>query len=238
MPMNFLLLFLLALNAPANPCVDYDILDKQIRDGAIAKAEAARRFSELIPQLDRHAAGSCPPRRADGEPSWVFPVDRARLRDIGGRSGSGYQPGGYNFFDGNRHHGHPAHDIFIHDENQDERDDTSGKPVPVRSVLPGIVIALESNWEAVSPLRGGRYVVVYHPASSELFCYAHLARISVRVGQCVDRGGVLGEVGRSGKSAARKRSPTHLHLTRLRIINGRPVPEDAYPELVRAIRRK
>ena len=70
---------------------------------------------------------------------------------------SGYQPKGYDYFDGNKHGGHPAHDIFIHDRNQDNIDDNTGRPVDILSVSNGVVIACEQDWNTDSDLRGGKY---------------------------------------------------------------------------------
>ena len=234
--MNFLFLLPLLPLFHTGPCMDFDRLDKQIRDGTIEQSTAAQVFSQLIPQLNDYAAQICQSREENGS-RWVFPVDGARLIDIGGRSGNGYRPQGYDYYAGNRHHGHPAQDIFIHDKNQDEQDDRTGKPVVVRSVVNGIVIALESEWESNSSLRGGRYVMVYQSSSGDVFCYSHLRKVTVQVGECVAAGQVIGEVGRSGKTASPKRSPTHLHLTRLRVVDGRPHPIDSYPELRQAIGR-
>ena len=46
---------------------------------------------------------------------------------IGGVRGSGFRPKGYDFYDGNRHGGHPAHDIFVQDADQDALDDATGR---------------------------------------------------------------------------------------------------------------
>jgi hypothetical protein len=43
---------------------------------------------------------------------------------------------------------------------------------------------------------------------------------------------LLATVGRSGLNAAKRRSPTHLHLTVLEMKNGRPLPLNVYRDLV------
>lgn len=230
-----LLLFSVALfAAEPDPCQEFHAFDKQVRQGVVQKTVARQSFQDLISRLKKYAGvrGSKPYPAGS---RWIFPVEGGRKRDIGGRNGNGYRPKGYDYFDGNRHHGHPAQDIFIRDRNQDELDDRTGKPVVVRSVTDGLVIATEPDWNDSSPIRGGRYIVVYHAGSDEIFCYAHLRSVAVKVGDFLSAGQIIGDVGRSGKNAARKRSPTHLHFTRLRVNNGVPYPVNSYSELCRAL---
>lgn len=59
---------------------------------------------------------------------------------------------------------------------------------------------------------GGRYVCVRHRREGDLpnarSCYMHLERVNVSYGDTVERGAVLGTVGRTGM----RRSAAHLHL--------------------------
>jgi murein DD-endopeptidase MepM/ murein hydrolase activator NlpD len=141
--------------------------------------------------------------------------------------------GGYDFFDGSQHKGHPGHDIFVRDKNQDGLDDATGRPVRVTAVSPGVVVSVHENWEPPSMIRGGNYVWIYDPVRSRYYYYAHLDRISVKVGQVVSRGEGLGTVGRTGLNAYPKRSPTHLHLTVHESIAGYPRPINLYRELTK-----
>ena len=61
-----------------------------------------------------------------------------------------------------------------------------------------------------------------------------MAELSVKLGEIVRPGDVLGSVGRSGWNAAKNRSPTHLHLTVVRARDGRVGPVDVYQDLKRA----
>jgi murein DD-endopeptidase MepM/ murein hydrolase activator NlpD len=153
---------------------------------------------------------------------------------IGGQGGSGYQPEGYDFFDGNRHKGHPGHDIFIRDNNQDGLDDRTGKPIDVISVSSGIVVSANLSWEPSSPIRGGNYIWVYDPIKSRYYYYAHLTEIFVKVNDIVSREDSLGTVGRTGVKAYPKRSPTHLHFVVHQSIEGHPKPINPYLELIKA----
>ena len=62
---------------------------------------------------------------------FYFPIAGYNALNIGGENGNGYIASGYDYFDGNKHGGHPAQDIFIHDSNQDCKDDLTQKPVCV-----------------------------------------------------------------------------------------------------------
>ena len=147
--------------------------------------------------------------------------------------GSGYQSQGYDFFDGNRHKGHPGHDIFIQDKDQDGIDDSTGKPANVISTSSGIVVSINLDWTPSSPIRGGNYIWIYEPIGSRYYYYAHLNEIIVEIGQIVARGEPLGTVGRTGKNAYPKRSPTHLHFTVQESVGGDPKPINPYMELIR-----
>ena len=98
----------------------------------------------------------------------------------------------------------------------------------------GIVIAVEDNWARASKLRGGNYIWIYDLSSEGLVYYAHNRDIYVRVGDLVKPGDTIATVGRTGLNAARKRSPTHLHLTFLKIADGYPRPENVFADLKRA----
>jgi murein DD-endopeptidase MepM/ murein hydrolase activator NlpD len=216
----------------SNPCPEFDSVNTKVRDGTISKDEALSKIRELIPLIKSYYYnnGGDPAARTE----WVFPLEGYDASSIGGVGGSGYKPQGYDYFDGNKHGGHPAHDIFIYDRNQDDLDDYTGKPVNVLSVTNGIVVACEPGWEAGSDLRGGKYIYIYDPAADGLFYYAHNSRIFVSPGDIVKAGDVVAECGRTGLNAYKKRSPTHLHLMYLRIDDGYPKPLDTYEDLLSA----
>ena len=161
-----------------------------------------------------------------------FPLKGYSFHFIGGKGGSGYQAQGYDFFDGNDHRGHPGHDIFIRDKNQDGLDDMTGKPVEVISASSGIVVSVNLNWKPSSPLRGGNYIWIYEPIKSRYYYYAHFDQIFVKVGQIVSTGDRLGTLGRTGVKAYLQQSPTHLHFVVHESINGYPKPINPYIELI------
>lgn len=220
---------------PSNPCLDFDALYASIRDGAIDREAARARVRTLLPEIrayyTAHGGTDAPPD------TWRFPVAGYGPESIGGASGSGYVPGGYDWFDGYKSRGHPGHDLFIHDRNQDELDDATGTPVNVLSMTSGVVVAYATEWAKGSPLRGGRYIYIYDPSQSGLFYYAHMREVLVTPGDTVRPGQVIATVGRSGRNASAPRSPTHLHVMFLAIEDGYPKPQDMYPILRRVARR-
>ncbi|WP_224983161.1 M23 family metallopeptidase [Geomonas agri] len=209
--------------------LEFDALNTRIRDNQVGKAEARERFTGLVQALSQEyrAAGAA----EYPVESWCFPLKGYGYRAIGGR-GSGYQPGGYDYFAGNRHSGHPSHDIFIHDKNQRGLDDRTGEPVQVLSMTGGVVVAAENEWQPGSRLRGGKYLWILDPATQSLVYYAHNAALHVAVGDLVRPGDVIAEVGRTGFNAYKKRSPTHLHLTLLSVARGLPVARNPYRTLL------
>ncbi len=177
-------------------------------------------------------------RKGGRDEGFAFPVEGYTFRSIGGKNGSGYQIQGYDFFDGNDHKGHPGHDIFILDKNQDGIDDKTGKPVNVISVSPGIVVSTNTLWEPSSLIRGGNTIWVFDLATKRYFYYAHLHKIFVTVGQIISKGNLLGTVGRTGLNAYPKRSPTHLHFTVHQSVDGYPKPINSIEELIRSTQSK
>lgn len=217
-------------------CSSFNTFNNLIRDGLISK-DAAR--SELTGRL----AGISKEYYQRGgmnylPAQWFFPLEGYSTGAIDSGRTHGFIPSGYNFFSGNTHGGHPAYDIFIRDRNQDSRDDRNGKAVQVHSMTGGIVVAIEKNWQKGDKLRGGKYLWVYDPANNLLVYYAHNESLFVEPGTIVKPGDLLATVGRSGLNAAKKRSPTHLHFSVLRIENGQPTPLSVYRELQQAQDRK
>jgi peptidoglycan LD-endopeptidase LytH len=215
----------------ADPASEWHLLYQNVRDGRVAREEARRELRRLEASL-RNVFSKDPEGEKDDR--FCFPLEGYSSDAIGGKGGSGYRAAGYDFFEGNAHKGHPGHDLFIRDKDQDQLDDRSGRPVAVLSASAGMVVSVNSGWEASSPVRGGNYIWIFEPGRSRYFYYAHLDEIFVRVGQVVSPGDRLGTVGRTGVNAYPKRSPTHLHFVVHRSRDGCPIPVNPYPELLRA----
>jgi len=213
------------------PSAAFNELDKKVRDGRIGRSAARAEVARLLPALREcyYEAGGRDFRQTE----WVFPVEGYTAGAIGGR-GRGYKARGYDYFDGNRHKAHPSHDIFIRDRNRDQMDDISRKPVRVLSMTGGVVVATEPSWEQGSTLRGGKYIWIYDPTDNALVYYAHNRELLVSPGDIVKPGDPIATVGRTGLNAAKRRSPTHLHMTYLKVKDGYPLPVDIYRNLVKA----
>lgn len=217
-----------------DPCAAFNDLQARVRDGQIPRPEAERQIRALVPLLDQRfdALGG----KRSGPEAWVFPLEGYGPEVIGGKGGSGYQPGGYSWFDGERHKGHPAHDLFVYDRDRDNLDDRTGQAIRILSITDGLVVAACPRWEPGDAHRGGIYLAVYDPGSRTLFYYGHCSGLLVRLGEVVAAGQAIGLVGRTGKSAFPARSPTHLHLMALSLASGVPEPVDPYAALCRARR--
>ncbi|MDD2852609.1 MAG: M23 family metallopeptidase [Desulfuromonadaceae bacterium] len=209
---------------------------RQIRDQEIPREKARSNLLKLSVEARDvyYNAGGKEVSKAE----WFFPVAGLDTHAIAGGRRHGYSARGYDFFTGNRHGGHPSLDIFIRDRNHDCCDDFTGKPVQVLSMTAGLVVAAEDTWAADSNLRGGKYLWIYDPVNDLLVYYAHNERLLVGVGELVRPGDVIATVGRSGYNAAKKRSPTHLHLTVLKVDGGTLSPVDVYSDLRKVKRLK
>ena len=219
----------LPANSMTSLCTRFNALNTRIRDNRIDSRSARIELKRILLEVrDEYYRGG---GREYSRSAWVFPLAGYDARVIGGGLRHGYSARGYDYFSGNRHGGHPSYDIFIRDRNQDSLDDGSGRPVKVLSMTGGVIVALEQEWQPGSRLRGGKYLWVYDPANDLLVYYAHNSELSVGLGDIVRPGDVLAVVGRSGYNAAKRRSPTHLHLTVLRVQDGRVLPVEVYREL-------
>jgi len=215
--------------SPCHPCEAFHDLNTQIRDGRIDKTEATVRFRAVMAELQAYAGKAGMLDKTPGP--CIFPLSGYSLSAIGGKRGSGYVAAGYDYFDGNAHGGHPAHDIFIRDKDQDSLDDVTAKAVSVVATEEGLVVSVENAWARNSLLRGGRYLWIFNPRHNSLTYYAHNETLLVRIGDWVKPGEPVATVGRTGYNACQKRSPTHLHLMHLKIENGLPQPENRFVEL-------
>ncbi|MBN1760836.1 MAG: peptidoglycan DD-metalloendopeptidase family protein [Chitinispirillaceae bacterium] len=201
-------------------------LEQEVLEGRVSHAEARSRYF-----LQDSLLESTYTKYKYGSKVRCFPLPGYSSKDIGGKNGEGYRPSGYNWFDGNRHGGHPAQDIFVNDTDRDCRDDKTGKPIPVVSVCRGIVVSVKTGWTEDSEIRGGNYLYIYDPWLYGYYYYAHLDSIKVAAGDTVTPGQQIATLGRTGKNAFQARSPTHLHLMSLIATAKGPQPRNLYTEL-------
>jgi len=229
---SFILFSAAIIFGQTNPCDEFNELNTKVRDGLISRNDARDEIRKLLPLIKEYFLKNGGNEISDKD--WVFPLRGYTSASIGGVNGSGYKPKGYDYFDGNRHGGHPAHDIFIHDRNFDDLDDNTGEPVDILTISNGVVVACEPDWQADSDLRGGKYIYIYDPSYEGIFYYAHNSRIFVKPGDIVNAGDKIAECGRTGLNAYKTRSPTHLHLMFLQVNDGYPEPKNIYNELINA----
>lgn len=207
-----------------------------VREGTMTRQQAVDSINvfsnELWDYMELNIKAKKVKKYSDKE--WAFPVKGYGPGAIGGRNGSGYVPAGFDFFD-KTSGGHPAHDIFINDGNQDCIDDNTNAPVEILSMSGGIVIETRKNWTTdMMDIKGGNIVYVYDNFSNGFFYYAHLKEVYVNVGDMVEPGTSLGTMGRTGKNAYPSRSPTHLHIMYVRSFDGDMRPENIYNDLLNA----
>lgn len=217
---------------PGDVIEDFNELYEQIRDGKIGRDEAVAGIDDLTTKIADLYFG-----KGGGsfdEDDVCFPLKGYGKNAIGGKNGSGYVTKGYDFFDGNKHGGHPAHDIFIYDKNQDSNDDRTGNPVDVLAMTGGIVVALSKDWNPESDLRGGKFVMIYVPSEDALYYYAHNNKVTVDLGDIVTPCEKIAEIGRTGLNAYKQRSPTHLHISRFLVNGGNIMPDDLYQDLLKS----
>jgi murein DD-endopeptidase MepM/ murein hydrolase activator NlpD len=209
-------------------CKEFNIVNTRVRDAKIDSAQAKKRIKILIPEIEKYffEHGGKITSKSD----WIFPIEGYDWRNIGGTNGSGFTTTGYNYYDGNEYKGHPAHDIFVFDKNQDCLDDRTNKPINVLSVSNGIVVADEPFWKAGNPVKGGKYIWIYDPSFKGFFYYSHNDSIFVKSGDLIKAGQQIAFIGRTG-NAARKESPTHLHFAKFKYVNGEIIPDNPYEDL-------
>jgi len=203
-----------------------------IRKNEVSKEEAIEKMGSLIHEINEYLTE----KNVAFYPkdSWVFPVKEYTPSAIGGFIGSGYKPGNFDFFDLGTG-GHPAHDIFIYDYDQDKLDDVTNKPVDILSMSGGIVVETRKNWTTdMMYIKGGNIVYVYDDFTEGFFYYAHLNRVFVNVGDFVAPGTILGTMGRTGQNAYPSRSPTHLHIMYVKSNEGDLIPVNIYDDLINA----
>ena len=205
----------------------------QLRDGLTDTAVARVKVRDLLAEIESYYLEKRLPKADDT--LLYFPVQGYGMQMIGGKNGSDYVPGRYNFYNTFGNRSHPSHDIFVNDKDQDCIDDMRKQPIKIYSATPGIVVSVEHCWDTTMNTRGGNFIYIYEPLSKMLYYYAHNTVIFVDIGQIVEAGQTIAYMGRTGLNAYKKRSPTHLHFSMLQFrADGTAFPVKGYPYLKRA----
>ena len=215
-------------------CDKWDRLDKQIVNLEIDNEDAVdlmKKYEEEVVKYFIENNGRYVQRT-----EWVYPLKNftsVTHRD----NGNDYRLSTYDYFQGSNTKGHPAHDIFILDDNKDLLDDSTEKPVDIVSMSSGVIVAVDTTWEPGSLLRGGRYVKVFDVTNMKIFYYSHISKVSVKPGDIVNAGDKIGEVGRTGRKTILPKGKTHLHVALLKSVRGYPKPEWIIDDIFRAERK-
>jgi murein DD-endopeptidase MepM/ murein hydrolase activator NlpD len=173
-------------------------------EGRLDGRAARERFRGLWPAL---RVADAPAPRA-GRWQWVFPLPGHDAHAFG----ESYQADGFRFLDGPKALGHPYLRIYLRDRDRDGKDDRTQAPAPVVSATQGVVVSSQKHWQDGDAEPWGNYVLVLDPEAQHFFLYANLERLRVSPGQRVEKGEVLGWLGRTGPGIKAKRLGTQLRF--------------------------
>ncbi|MES2201101.1 MAG: M23 family metallopeptidase [candidate division FCPU426 bacterium] len=189
----------------AEACRQWEITEQAVWDGSIDRKDARKRFQELWPNLSITELAPPP----EGLWQWVFPLPGYGPDDFSGQS---YDPDDFKFYDGPKALGHPAVNIYARDPRRKALDERNDKPIVVVSATSGVVVSARKFWGEGESNPLGIYVCVLSQHEKRFFYYAQLSRLKVGLGQVIDKGQVLGWLGRSGHDLVRKNLGTHLRF--------------------------
>lgn len=162
---------------------------------------------------------------------WIFPVEGYNTKTCKLNKWDFMYKKKYNYFSTEISGDHPAFDLFIRDTNNDTKDDKTNNPVNILSVTGGIVIACVTDWSLEFNSSGGNNILIYDPYYNSIFYYAHNDKIFIKPGDIVKPGQVIATMGRTGKKAFLPGSPTHLHISYLKVKKNDLVPVNIYRNL-------
>jgi hypothetical protein len=162
---------------------------------------------------------------------WVYPL-KGFTKTSYRRNGNDYADKRFDYFQGGESHDHPAHDIFILDNDSNTVEDSTGKKVDAVSMTSGVVFNTISDWKPGDFGRGGNSVKIFDPESEAMFYYSHLDTVIVQVGDIIKAGEKIGVVGRTGRKAIHGK--THLHIAYYPIDGGEPEPENIIDDIYEA----
>jgi len=216
-----------------NICDKWDRLDKQIINLTIDKDDAIELMEKYEKEVVKYFIDNN--GRYVNRDEWVFPFKN--FTSVTHReNGNDYRLSTYDYFQGTNTKGHPAHDIFILDDNKDLLDDSIGKPVDIVTMSSGVVVAVDTTWKPGSKLRGGKYVKIFDVTNMKIFYYSHISEVYVKPGDIVNAGDKIGEVGRTGRKTILPKGKTHLHIALLKSVKGYPKPEPIIDNIFNAER--
>jgi murein DD-endopeptidase MepM/ murein hydrolase activator NlpD len=185
-------------------CRLWEEAEQALMSGQLDGHAAQERFKALWPQVVVDDL----PSPKEGHWQWMFPLPGHDATAYG----DSYSPDNYRYLDGPRALGFPALRIYLRDIDRDGNDDRTRKPAPVVSASDGVVVSAWKFWKEGDLNPYGNYVLVLNQQDKMFYYYGHLGKLRVSMGQLVDKGEVLGTLGRSGKDIAARRLGTHLRF--------------------------
>lgn len=188
----------------AEACRLWEEAEQGMMAGKFDYKSADKRFKELWPKVVVDDL----PSPKEGHWQWMFPLPGYDASCFG----ESYDPDGYRYLDGPAAKGFPGLRLYIRDQDRDGLDDRNKKPAPVVSAVDGVVVSSWKFWKEGDPNPYGNYVLVLSQQDKMLFYYGHLGKLRVSEGQLVDKGEILGWVGRTGKNVDARRLGTHLRF--------------------------
>ena len=91
---------------------------------------------------------------------WAFPM-KGYTKISYRTSGKDYKDERFDYFQGGESKGHPAHDVFILDNDSNVVEDSTGKKVEASAMVSGVIIAVKNNWKTGDFGRCGNYVMLF-----------------------------------------------------------------------------
>lgn len=186
-------------------CRLWEQVEQAVWDGKADRKEATAKFIELWPML---TAGD-PIIPSEHTWQWVFPLPGHNSDNWSVQS---YMPALHKFYDGPKAKGYPAIAIYARDRKREALDDRTGKPIPVVSATDGYVVSARKFWQDTDTNPLGIYLCIFSPTEKRFFYYAHLGKTKVGVSQLVNKGDVIGWLGRTGKKVVERNRGTHLRF--------------------------
>ncbi len=219
----------LVAGAASNPLDAWDNLEKKVRDGKMKRPVAQKVLKATVDKLKKTYSTII---KDDTKKKWVYPAREGNYKWTGGTHGEGFRlrspRPAYDWYHGNKHGGHPGHDIFIFpDKNRDCLDDVTGKAFNAQAMQTGVVVSINEKHKPGNP-RGGKYVWMYNPHSNLFAYYAHLTDVFVKPGDIVKEGGLLGTIGKTGFRLSKLHKPCHIHLMVLKNDGYKMKPHNFY----------
>jgi murein DD-endopeptidase MepM/ murein hydrolase activator NlpD len=188
----------------AEACRLWEEAEQALMSGKIDGHTAQQRFKALWPQVVVDDL----PSPKEGHWQWMFPLPGHDASAYG----ESYNVENYRYLDGPKALGYPALRIYLRDSKREGLDERTHKPAPVVSASDGVVVSAWKFWKEGDLNPYGNYVLVLNQQDKMLYYYANLGKLRASTGQLVDKGELLGWLGRTGKDINERHLGTQLRF--------------------------